>query len=131
MDKRPKFNYRKFYEQKTGKKIPKDFDIHHIDFNRQNNDIINLVAIPKKLHLQYHKALYEIQYQMEYKINFKIKISQFTNLCNNQFSLKEWDDLTAVFYTTTEIRNWTDYRNFLLGIMHPCGNVFHIQNINY
>lgn len=131
MDKKPTFNYRKFYEKQTGKKVPKDFDIHHIDFNRENNDIMNLVAIPKKLHLKYHKALYEIQYQMEYKINFKIQISKFTNLCNNQFNAKEWEDLTTVFHTTTEIRNWADYRNFLLGIIHPCGNIFHIQNINY
>jgi len=61
MSNQTKFNYRKFYEQKTGKKIPKDFDIHHIDFNRENNDIMNLVAIPKKLHHNYHKSLYEIQ----------------------------------------------------------------------
>lgn len=131
MSHQTKFNYRKFYEKQTGKKIPKDFDIHHIDFNRENNDIANLVAIPKELHSEYHRALYQIQYQVEYKINFKIKISQFTNLCNNQFHFKEWEDLTTVFHTTTEIRNWVDYRNFLLGTIHPCGNVFHIKNINY
>ena len=51
------FNYRKFYEKETGKKIPKDFDVHHIDFNRENNDIMNLVAMPKKLHQRYHLLL--------------------------------------------------------------------------
>jgi hypothetical protein len=131
MDKTPKFNYRKFYEEKTGKKIPKDFDVHHIDLNRENNDIMNLVAIPKKLHHNYHKSLYEIQGKVQYLIDFQIQINPFTSLCNNHRYLKEWEDLTAVFHTTTEIRNWTDYRNFLLGIIHPCGNVFHIQNISY
>jgi hypothetical protein len=60
MDKTPKFNYRKFYEEKTGKKIPKDFDVHHIDLNRENNEIENLVAIPKHLHKKYHSLLCKI-----------------------------------------------------------------------
>lgn len=125
------FNYRKFYEKQTGKKIPKDFDVHHIDFNRENNDIMNLVAIPKELHRNYHKSLYDIQGKMQYTIDFTITTHPFTSLCNNHSHTKEWNDLTTVFHATTKIRNWTDYRNCLLGIIHTCGNVFQIQNINY
>ena len=48
-------NYREFYEDQTGVKIKKGFEIHHIDQNRKNNSIENLIAIPKKLHRQFHK----------------------------------------------------------------------------
>ena len=46
---------RKFYEQQTGKKLPSGFDVHHIDFNPENNDILNLLALPSKVHSDYHK----------------------------------------------------------------------------
>ncbi len=48
-------NYRKFYEEQLNIKIPKDFDIHHIDYNHSNNDITNLVALPKDLHHKLHE----------------------------------------------------------------------------
>lgn len=46
-------NYRAEYERIYGK-IPEGFVIHHIDGNRNNNDISNLLMIPKKLHAKYH-----------------------------------------------------------------------------
>ena len=39
----------------------KNFDIHHLDFNHNNNDYSNLLLIPKRLHQQYH-ALYSNLY---------------------------------------------------------------------
>ena len=61
----------------------------------------------------------------------EIQKNPFVLLYNNHKYLKEWEDLTAVFNATTEVRNWADYRNFLLGTLQPCGNIFHIQHINY
>jgi len=54
-------NYRKFYQEELGIILDKSYHVHHIDGNRQNNDIVNLVALPKKLHLKYHnqKAKYD------------------------------------------------------------------------
>ncbi len=34
-----KFNYCRFYEKYFGIIIPKGFDIHHLDGDRNNNDI--------------------------------------------------------------------------------------------
>lgn len=45
---------RKFYEKETGERIPDNFHIHHIDMDRNNNDILNLVALPLSLHNRYH-----------------------------------------------------------------------------
>lgn len=38
-----------------------EFEIHHIDRNRENNDVHNLVLLPKKLHKEYHRIVSIIQ----------------------------------------------------------------------
>ena len=50
-------DYRKFYEKSLDTKLKKEEEVHHLDRNRENNEIINLVAIPRKLHKQYHLCL--------------------------------------------------------------------------
>lgn len=47
-------NYRRLYERHYGIKIPPEYDVHHIDFNRANNSIENLLLIPKELHQRLH-----------------------------------------------------------------------------
>ena len=48
------FNYRKYYGEYYGIEVAEDFDIHHIDGDRNNNDISNLIMLPSKLHAKYH-----------------------------------------------------------------------------
>ena len=40
-----------FYNQRD---VPDGYHVHHIDFNRDNNDISNLVVLPAKEHLSLH-----------------------------------------------------------------------------
>tara|TARA_R110002153_G_scaffold68962_3_gene182845 strand:+ start:1312 stop:1779 length:468 start_codon:yes stop_codon:yes gene_type:complete len=47
-------NYRKLYENYYNLKIPFNWEIHHIDANRENNDIKNLIMLPKQLHRALH-----------------------------------------------------------------------------
>lgn len=47
-------NYRRLYEKHYGITIPPEYEIHHIDFNRKNNKIENLLLLPKKLHRKLH-----------------------------------------------------------------------------
>lgn len=44
------------YEREVGK-IPNDWDVHHIDHNKTNNDIGNLKAMPKADHTKLHQEL--------------------------------------------------------------------------
>lgn len=50
-------NYRIFYEKHYKLKIPKNWEIHHIDADRKNNNINNLIMLPKKLHRALHKHI--------------------------------------------------------------------------
>jgi hypothetical protein len=47
--------YRAIWQDYHHLKLPINWQIHHIDFNHKNNDIRNLLALPKSLHIQYHK----------------------------------------------------------------------------
>lgn len=47
-------NYRMKYKRHYGIDFGADFVVHHIDFNRENNDISNLLLLPKWLHAKYH-----------------------------------------------------------------------------
>ena len=48
-------NYRKLYELNIGK-IPDNWEIHHIDFNHNNNKIDNLIAVPSMVHMVIHQS---------------------------------------------------------------------------
>lgn len=104
-------NYRKFYAEQTGLPVPKDFDIHHLDGNRDNNSISNLVAIPKKLHHQYHW----------YKNQVSLEISEGDLIPRGytdggkaflDYFVSRLVDFKKPFY---EVGEWVDYRNYLLG----------------
>lgn len=47
-------DYRKKYKRFYTIEFNEDFAIHHIDFDRSNNDISNLLLLPKELHARYH-----------------------------------------------------------------------------
>ena len=61
-------NYRKYYEAQTGVKIPDGFHIHHIDHDRDNNTIENLVALPEELHTKYHNLRKKYSLLIEYNL---------------------------------------------------------------
>lgn len=48
--------YRQDYEEYYGIKVDKSWHIHHIDYNHNNNDINNLVALPDYIHIELHRA---------------------------------------------------------------------------
>lgn len=54
--------YSEYYNLKWDSKL---FEVHHIDRNKNNNDIKNLVLLPKKLHQEYHKTVCAVQYDFE------------------------------------------------------------------
>lgn len=83
---RKSVEYRLKYEYITGQKLPDGFNIHHIDGNRINDVITNLVALPKPLHSKYHNLLKNPKCGME-----------FINIC-------------------VDIKGWIGFRDYLRGV---------------
>lgn len=78
-------NYIKYYKEQ----LKVDFDskyfvIHHIDLNRSNNNIDNLVLLPKELHIKYHYLFSRIKEMLDIK-TFFIR----GNSVNNHSCMKE------------------------------------------
>lgn len=54
-------DYRKFYQDTLKIKLGKEFVVHHIDENRSNNQMENLVHLPLELHSTYHQRKREVR----------------------------------------------------------------------
>ena len=52
-------DYRKQFKKHYQIEFNDKYDIHHIDLNHDNNDINNLMLLPKGLHKAYHSLLNE------------------------------------------------------------------------
>lgn len=57
-------DYKKLYAERFGITWDSDMEIHHIDRNRQNNDISNLILLPGYLHRELHHCLNEAVFMM-------------------------------------------------------------------
>jgi len=53
-------DYRKFYKDYYKIDFGKEYEVHHIDLDRNNNDISNLLLLPKELHKRYHKTIMKL-----------------------------------------------------------------------
>lgn len=51
------YEHRVIYNNKVGE-IPNGWHIHHIDENKSNNDISNLIALPHQVHYTIHKLMW-------------------------------------------------------------------------
>lgn len=93
-------DYLKFYARYYG--ITWDhqkFEVHHIDGNRKNNDIDNLLLIPKALHQRLHQSGW-----------FDLKRYEWQNLtCGN--SDQNVKELTARIDAINECRRWAALRS--------------------
>lgn len=107
-------DYVKFYKKITNTNHnTKKYSIHHIDENRENNDISNLVMLPKKLHLKYHslkKCIDAGGLTIETRI---LSMSESGYGCNEYYL-----NLMKKFIECwKECCEWNDYKYFLLGEM--------------
>lgn len=85
-------NYRKLYQDYFNVGLTEKMEIHHIDGNHENNDINNLVALPRKLHQEYHRVLQEM-HSDNMKINIDVALKPNMVFRYNLDKLKDLCDV--------------------------------------
>lgn len=102
-------NYRKLYETHFDIKLSKDYDVHHIDFDRENNTIDNLIAMPNKLHRNYHKLLLQNKnYHSNNMLHLELNTDVNINIHNN--TVKFIKNMSTIL---NEISKYTQYKKCL------------------
>ena len=103
-------NYRKFYEETLGLILKKEDEVHHLDLNRKNNDIYNLIGIPRKLHKQYHSYLRIYEDGLKMELGTSIEFQK-----EYEFEIKKWKKHTEkLINIENEIKIYIKKRNSLL-----------------
>lgn len=103
-------NYRTKYKRYYGIDFDSDYVIHHIDFNRNNNDIKNLLLLPKEVHQRYHfylSALGGCEWKTgELVLNTKISPYGLLPYTNEDY-------IYGLLETMKECRRWLHYKESL------------------
>ena len=70
--------YRDKYQKFFGF-LPEGYEVHHVDLNRNNNSLINLVALHKEIHNKYHVSLAAIESHLvkfgAFPVNYSLAVS--------------------------------------------------------
>lgn len=107
-------DYRLKYKRYFNIDFSNNYVIHHIDLNHNNNDINNLLLLPKKLHSSYH-------FHVEIMKSVKMPLKITGNGCNNQnYYLNILCDFLNVL---KECNKWFDFKMYLEGIMPNIHNI--------
>lgn len=105
-------DYRREFKKYYNLELSEEYDIHHIDLNHENNDMNNLMILPKILHIKYHSLLNDLRISKPIKtitLDLKIHGNQI-NL--NSYNLQIIKDLISVL---DECAKWYDYKLYLDG----------------
>ena len=74
--KRKHVDYRQLYKDYYGIEFDRNMVVHHIDFDRSNNNIDNLILLPNRVHAKYHCALQMlIGLDMSNALNEELKLT--------------------------------------------------------
>jgi len=115
--------YKKIYQECLGIKIDGSlYDIHHLDENRKNNRLENLLMLPKGLHHKYHFYKNKLS-NIEPFITDIITVKSYGQGYNNQI-ISVINNFIQVW---EECNKWADYKLYLLG---EIGNIHGIEVSN-
>lgn len=104
------FDYRKFYKEYYGIDFGSEYSIHHIDFNRDNNSIHNLILLPKRLHRRYHFVLNALGAEGGIIKNFNLQMDGQMNEPLTDYQRKM---LINFLNIAEELKEWQKYKNIL------------------
>ncbi len=102
-------NYRTKYKRYYNIDFDNNFVIHHLDFDRNNNEISNLLLLPKELHQRYHFYLQHMD-NMNWKSG-TLKIN--TRIDKRRFDYFADETLIGFLETLRECGKWLAYKERL------------------
>lgn len=101
-------NYREKYKRYYGIEFGKEYAIHHIDLDRTNNDISNLLLLPQELHAKYHMILNAISLCPQKPKADGIIDVRLSNVLITDYNAKMFDLLPE---TIAECRKWLKWKH--------------------
>lgn len=106
-----KFDYRQYYKDYYNVDFGDDYVVHHMDFNDDNNDIYNLLMLPRKLYRRYMFYLNSLGATKASKgiaeLDLKIEI-QAGSVPETKYKMIE-----GFCKTMNEINNWVKIKSNL------------------
>lgn len=96
-------NYREKYKRYYGIEFGEEFDVHHLDLNHDNNEISNLLLLPKELHHKYHMALCWLMPEDNF-VKFDVRICG-DHLDSHSLQLQAMENFIQVL---NECKEWYD-----------------------
>lgn len=118
-------SYLKKYVKLTGVEIPKGYEVHHLDHDRNNNDIENLVAIPFHLHNEYHNIRNKVS---NFIVDLHSVRGKIYNIDYHLENIKKFSKLRDDLYTYENIRDSQLYENGIDKIYSGKG-IFNFKSI--
>lgn len=109
--------YREKYKRHYGIEFGKNYVIHHIDEDRTNNDISNLILLPHVLHSKYHHCKTMMLFQMQNGFAFNLSYSAS---CVRSLQFSHLDEFREVL---KEIQVWIE-RKHLADMGHDAYSMF-------
>lgn len=114
-------NYIKFYKKQLKVDFnSSEYEVHHIDGNKKNNDINNLVLLPKSLHKRFHGLQAQLS---SFKTPFKM--DDFVSVPLMSFDLYSYfyykrDILYCIRYKERKLNNEIDNEEYfkILEVFH-------------
>lgn len=104
------FNYRKYYKEYYGIDFGSEYSVHHIDFNKENNNINNLILLPAKLHRKYHFILTALGAEDGIIKNFNLQMDGQMNEPLTEYQRKM---LINFLDLMNDLKQWQEYKNNL------------------
>mgnify|MGYP000865801255 CR=1 FL=1 len=96
-----KMNYREKYKQHYGIDFGLEYEVHHLDLNHQNDDIENLLLLPRMANGRLD-------------VDVKIRGILDGGQAMNAYILSALSDFVDVYY---KCQDWKDYRAYLDGLI--------------
>lgn len=106
-------DYRRKFKRYYNINYSNEYVIHHIDLNHDNNDINNLMILPKKLHQLYHYYLNVTGWNREEKYTREISVKITGNEISGNAAYDE--AIIRLLGIISECRKWYDYKQYLDG----------------